>query len=386
MTVPTQQQWLNDVYDTVFAGTRTTTRTRVTLLCLLVMTGNFWDPSVPPGPLPSLAVDDAYVTEGSAGTTTAVFRVSLTPVSGQLATVAYATADGSATAGSDYLAASGTLSFPPGASTAGISIDVIGDGSVELDETFLVNLSAPTNASVSDGQALGTISDEDAPSLSQDELVHGSSLVETLGALPGPLPDVDHFRIAQRPRSSYELVIDAASGDLVPVLLERLAADNLTVLQAGSPLGAGSVSLRVENPSPVPVTNQHLRVQSGGCTTSCTTEDVYRIRAFETTCRAARFNNSATQVSVLLVQNTSSDPVTGSVWLRNAAGALAGSAPLSLGPHATQAFNTATIAPATSGSITVSSDARYGSLSGKAVALEPATGFTFDTPLLPRPR
>jgi hypothetical protein len=386
MTEPNQQQWLNDVYDTVFAAVEEYYEDSVTLLCLLVMSRNFWDPSVPPGPLPGLVIDDAYVTEGNAGTTTAVFRVSLTPAATQLATVAYATADGSATAGSDYLAASGTLSFQPGTSSASINVSVIGDASVETDETFLVTLSAPTNATVSDGQALGTISDDDAPSLSQDELAHGSSLVETLEALPGPLPDVDYFRIAQRPRSSYELVIDAASGDLLPLLLDRLAADNVTVLQAAAPLGAGSLSLRFENPSPVPITNQQLRVQSGGCTTDCTPEDVYRIRAYDTTYTAARFNNSGTQVSVLLVQNTSSSPVTGNVWLWSAAGTLAASAPLSLGPHQSLALNTAAIAPATSGSITISSDARYGSVSGKAVSVEPATGFTFDTPLLPRPR
>jgi hypothetical protein len=49
-------------------------------------------------------------------------------------------------------------------------------------------------------------------------------------------------------------------------------------------------------------------------------------------------------------------------------------------------LNTATVAPASSGSLTISHDGPFGALSGKAVAVEPATGFTFDTPLLPRPR
>ena len=57
-----------------------------------------------------------------------------------------------------------------------------------------------------------------------------------------------------------------------------------------------------------------------------------------------------------------------------------------IAPRGTFVLNTSAVAPGVSGSLTVSHDAPYGALAGKAVAVEPATGFTFDTPLLPRRR
>jgi len=47
-------------------------------------------------------------------------------------------------------------------------------------------------------------------------------------------------------------------------------------------------------------------------------------------------------------------------------------------------LNTATVAPGTAGALTLAHDARYGDLSGKTVALEPSTGFSFDSPMVPR--
>src|SRR5262249_596963 len=62
-------------------------------------------------PLPTLTVSDVVVSEGNTGTKTATFNVNLSAASGQTITVAYATADGTASAGSDYVAKSGTLTF-----------------------------------------------------------------------------------------------------------------------------------------------------------------------------------------------------------------------------------------------------------------------------------
>src|SRR5439155_67330 len=106
------------------------------------------------------------VTEGDALTTDAVFTVSLSNPSSQTITVNYATANGTATAGSDYVAESGTLTFAPGQTTRTIAIVVNGDTLNEPTETFFVNLSAPVNATIADNQGLGTILDNDsAPSL-----------------------------------------------------------------------------------------------------------------------------------------------------------------------------------------------------------------------------
>lgn len=110
---------------------------------------------------PSLSINDVAVTEGDSGTTNAIFTVTLAPVSGQTVTVNAATADGTATAPSDYTAVSTTLTFAPGETTKTITVPVLGDTVGELDETFFVNLTNPVNATISDGQGVGTINDEE---------------------------------------------------------------------------------------------------------------------------------------------------------------------------------------------------------------------------------
>src|SRR5262249_14658686 len=74
---------------------------------------------------------------------------------------AYATAAGTATSGVDYVAASSTVSFAPGETTKTITVQVIGDRLPEPNETFVVNLSSPTNATIPDDQRLGTIADDE---------------------------------------------------------------------------------------------------------------------------------------------------------------------------------------------------------------------------------
>jgi hypothetical protein len=112
-------------------------------------------------PSPALSVNDVTVTEGDTGTVSAVFTVSLSGLSAQTVTVQYTTADGTATAGSDYVATSGTLTFTPGQTTQPVSVSVIGDLVQEPNETFFLNLSSSVNAIIADGQGLGTIVDQD---------------------------------------------------------------------------------------------------------------------------------------------------------------------------------------------------------------------------------
>jgi hypothetical protein len=76
-------------------------------------------------------------------------------------TVQYATANGTATAGSDYQARSGTLSIPAGQTTGTITVLIIGDRLPEPNETFFVNLSGATNATIADGQGIGTVVDNE---------------------------------------------------------------------------------------------------------------------------------------------------------------------------------------------------------------------------------
>jgi hypothetical protein len=114
-------------------------------------------------PTPTLSINDATVTEGNSGTVNAVFTVTLSAQSGQTVTVSYATANGTATAPSDYQAQSNTLTFAPGETTKTVTVLVNGDTASETDETFFVNLTGATNASVSDNQGLGTIISDDSP-------------------------------------------------------------------------------------------------------------------------------------------------------------------------------------------------------------------------------
>ena len=115
---------------------------------------------------PALSIGDATVSEGNSGATNAVFTVTLAPTSAKTVTVGYSTANGTATAGSDYTATSGTLTLPPGTATATISVPVLGDTADEPDEVFRVNLATTaTNAVVADAQGLGTIVDDDAGSV-----------------------------------------------------------------------------------------------------------------------------------------------------------------------------------------------------------------------------
>ena len=106
--------------------------------------------------MPSVAIADISVAEGDAGTVAAVFTVNLSSTTDQTVTMDYATADGSATlANVDYVSASGMLAIPPKTSGGTITVMVNGDTKFEGDETFVVNLSTPTNATLADNQEWG---------------------------------------------------------------------------------------------------------------------------------------------------------------------------------------------------------------------------------------
>jgi hypothetical protein len=119
--------------------------------------------------LPELSIGDVSVNEGTGGSTNAVFTVTLSAPSDDLVTVQYATASGSATDGVDYTSASGTASITAGATSTTIVVAVNGDNVFEPTETFFVDLTNPTFATIVDPQGLGTILDDEAePTFSID--------------------------------------------------------------------------------------------------------------------------------------------------------------------------------------------------------------------------
>ena len=101
-----------------------------------------------------------------------------------------------------------------------------------------------------------------------------------------------------------------------------------------------------------------------------------------------RFNNAGTQVTVLLLQNPTNYTIAGNIYFWNTAGALVATQTFTLTAKQLQVLNTSTVpgADGVGGAVTIANDGRYGDLSAKTVALEPATGFSFDSPLVPRVR
>jgi hypothetical protein len=225
---------------------------------------------------------------------------------------------------------------------------------------------------------------------STNELVDGSVQVHDLQA-HNTGPDQDWFQVGMAPYSSYEVIADGLTAELwAPGLDLDLVDGSGTVILSSVEFSSHGIarSLRFLNATATETSLSNVRVTSGGpCTPACSSGAQYRIQFYETTCLIPRFNNNATQVTILVIQNGGRDMVAGTARFWDSAGTLLASQGFSLPPKGAFVVNTSTIAglAGQSGSITIDHDGRYGSLSGKAVAVEPATGFTFDTAMTVRP-
>jgi uncharacterized repeat protein (TIGR01451 family) len=269
--------------------------------------------------------------------------------------------------------------------TIRVGIPAVMVGSISLTSTVTGSETDPVASNNSETESTQVLP------RARGELSHGTSVRADLAAA-GPIGDVDLYRIRQQPYASYEVIVDAASGDLgsgAGPVLQRVGPDGFSVLQTSTPVGTGSArALRWVNTTANAVDDQFLRIASASCSTDCGPDDVYRVRAYETTATIPRFNNSATQVTVVLVHNAGDQAASGRLYFWSAAGGLLHSEPWSLAAKGLLSVNAAGI-PAlvgASGSVTVTSDAPYGTLAGKAVALEPASGYSFDSIMAPRPR
>ena len=115
---------------------------------------------------PQLSVNDVSVAEGSAVS----FTITASKVSSQNITVDYATSDGTAVAGSDYTAVSGTATILAGSTTTTVNVTSLDNGVFEISETYTLTLSNPANATISDATGIGTITDNDTqPTLAIDD-------------------------------------------------------------------------------------------------------------------------------------------------------------------------------------------------------------------------
>jgi Calx-beta domain-containing protein len=341
---------------------------------------------------PIVSISSAQFPEGDEGTNMRSLTVGVTE-SGQTVTVSYATAPHTATSPADYQTTSGTITFDPGETIHNIPLAIVADGQPEPDEAFYVNLSGlSSNAEYGVSQGTMTIFNDDASFVPSVELPPGSDHTANLAAVPGlpnPTPAVHLYRLGQKPRSSYEVIVDSTSADLdngFGIQLGRYAFDQTTLLQ-GSATSPHVVSrrLRWTNAEFVAINQQFIKVQSSNCTTNCGVDDVYRIRTYDTTYSIPRFNNTGGQATVLLLQNTSPNLITGSIDFWADDGSYLGSTGLGASAHNTFVLDTSGVMPGASGSITITNTGAYADLVGKAVAIVPASGLSYDTAMSPRP-
>lgn len=113
--------------------------------------------------VPALAINDGSVSEFAGGDTNLIFTVSLSTASAQAVTVNFATANGSASAGADYVSTNGSLNFAPGQTNQSLVVRVLDDALAEPNETFSLVLSAPVNAELGKASGLGIIFDNEGP-------------------------------------------------------------------------------------------------------------------------------------------------------------------------------------------------------------------------------
>ena len=153
---------------------------------------------------PSISVRDAVAVEGNAGTTQATFVVALSGPTAQSVSFSFATANGTATAGSDYVATSGALTFAPGEVEKPVVVLVNGDTVDEVQETFFLDISNVQNATVSSSRGTGFIIDDDGPTISVNDVSvtegnSGTKAATFTLTLSGPSVEPIAVRVISRP-------------------------------------------------------------------------------------------------------------------------------------------------------------------------------------------
>ncbi|HEX8572922.1 MAG TPA: Calx-beta domain-containing protein, partial [Allosphingosinicella sp.] len=154
----------------------------------------------------SVSIGDVIVTEGQSGTTTATFTVTRSGGTGAFS-IDYATADQTAVAPGDYLATSGTLTFAENDNSETFTVTINGDTLTENAETFLAQLSNPTNgALIADGVGVGTIATDDPTFIHS---IQGSSYYSPILAAEGKTA----FNVASTTIVIVRAVVTAVDGD-----------------------------------------------------------------------------------------------------------------------------------------------------------------------------
>jgi arylsulfatase A-like enzyme len=186
---------------------------------------------------PAISLADAATPEGDAGSSMAMIDVSMSAPVADLVTVSFATSDGSAQAGQDYVAASGTITFSPGEVTETIGLEILGDGEGEPDQNLFVDLADPVNAIIVDPHGVLTITNDDpllSLAIGDTSLVEGNTGTATASlsvSLSGPSDDeVTALFSTNDDSATAGLDYTATSGTLVFAPGQTSAEVNVPVL------------------------------------------------------------------------------------------------------------------------------------------------------------
>jgi hypothetical protein len=263
-----------------------------------------------------------------------------------------------------------------------------------MNALALVACASLLGATTADAHDVWDLTGNDDGNTTRSEIAPGALQVHDMEGGAG-VADQDWFRISQKPYSSYEVLVDGLTGGLAPVpvtvpgteLGVHLVRQGGSVVPSNALGAAGSARvLYFRNETGALIDDEFIRVSNPLCSAACLATEQYRIRLFDTTYGISRFNNSATQVTVLVVQNTSDRVVYFNAHFFDANGVIQGTYSQNIAPFGATVVNTTTVpgVAGKSGSVIVNNDGRYGVLTGKAVSLEPATGFAFDTLMVAR--
>ena len=214
---------------------------------------------------PGLSVADTAVTEGNSGATNATFTVSLSSASANTVSVDYATANGTAVTGSDYTAVSGSLTFTPGQTSKTVQVPILGDVVDEgSSETFTFTLSNAVNVEVSDGQAVGTIQDDDTaqltiaagPSVMEGDDGSVTAVFNVTLSTPAAFPVTANYASGQGGSNPATSGVDyaPASGSLTFSAGQTAKTISVTVYGDTKFEGNETFVVTLSNPNPVTIT------------------------------------------------------------------------------------------------------------------------------------
>ena len=249
--------------------------------CLSLVVATVDLPAGAAPPTTDLSVDDVTLTEGNSGTKDFAFTVTRSGPTDVTSTVDVATANNTAAAPDDYTARSETLTFAPGDTSETFTVSVNGDTAVELDETFFVNLTNPTGASVLDGQGVGTIANDDEAE--ETNLTVVAAAADPTGGAPGDPVTVSWTTRNTATRSSLPRRGPTPSTSR-PMRLSASAATSVS----GSSTASATSPAALSTPAWVTSSYRAWRPATTSCSSAPTTATHTRSRARTTTFAPSR--------------------------------------------------------------------------------------------------